>query len=115
MVTQELISFIKQKLASGETKEAITAELLKSNWSEQDINQAFTTIDQNIPVPPQPTPTVPQSSNDQTHLIITIVAFLICYPVGVICMWVWMKHWPKWVKILLALPIFLIILLPIIL
>ena len=26
------------------------------------------------------------------------------YPVGIITMWLWMKDWPKWLKVVITLP-----------
>ena len=82
--------------------------MLKSNWSENDINQAFESIKKGIPVPPSQE--IPVSANHQTKTILVVVALLAFYPVGLVLMWMWMREWPKWVKLLLSAPIILMIL-----
>lgn len=44
-------------------------------------------------------------SQDNTQMVVVILTLLFFYPIGVILMWVWMKSWPKWAKILLTLPL----------
>lgn len=44
-----------------------------------------------------------------TKTIIVVLLLIFVYPIGVIFMWIWMKWWPTWVKILLTLPIILCI------
>ena len=43
MVTQELIAYIQQELAIGETIEALKLKLIASGWNEIDIETAITT------------------------------------------------------------------------
>lgn len=55
--------------------------------------------------------TPPPNNNEKksgmnSKSIIAIVLLLFLYPIGLIVMW-FMTSWPKWVKILLTLPIFL--------
>lgn len=108
MVTQELINYINQNLSKGLARDQIKATLLKSNWSENDIIQAFDSIKSGIPTPPSQTNT--QAAPDhQTKTILVIVMLLFFYPIGVILMWIWMKEWPKWIKIFLTSPILLTI------
>lgn len=102
MVTQDLINFINQSLAKGTKKEDIKATLLKSNWSEADINQAFDSIKTGIPTPPDQV-AQPTSPDHNTKTIIVVVMLLFFYPIGIVLMWLWMKDWPKWVKIVLTL------------
>jgi len=96
MVTEEIIHFIKEQQEKGMTDADIHAMLIKSNWSEQDLQQAFDHAKSGIPVPPQATNST--NSESTMRLILTIVALLFMFPLGVIFMWMWMK-WPKWVKL----------------
>lgn len=43
----------------------------------------------------------------ETKLIIVILLLLFVYPLGVIFMWLWMREWPVWLKIVISLPIIL--------
>ncbi len=66
----------------------------------------------NTPPPIQPQqPAQPQMNNQgmsyQTKTIIVVLLLLFAYPLGVIFMFLWMK-WPKWVKILITLGLFII-------
>jgi hypothetical protein len=47
-----------------------------------------------------------QDLSDDTKLILVLLFLFVLYPVGAILMWVWMD-WPKWLKVLIALPIFI--------
>lgn len=49
-----------------------------------------------------------QGTSEDTKTIVTVLALLFAYPVGLIVMWVWPK-WKIWLKILLTAPIFFII------
>ena len=42
-----------------------------------------------------------------TKTIIVVLLLIFVYPLGAIFMWVWMKWWPMWVRILLTLPFIL--------
>lgn len=63
----------------------------------------------------QPTTTTPPANSDQhgmsndTKTLIVILLLIFAYGVGLIFMWLWMKTWPMWLKILLTLPVFLVI------
>ncbi len=48
------------------------------------------------------------NKNDNTHTLIAVLLLLFVYPIGLIYMWVATK-WPKWVKIVLSLPVLLAI------
>ncbi len=50
-------------------------------------------------------------TSTDTYMVITAVLLLTFYPAGVITMWMWLKKWPIWVKILITLPVVLFILL----
>ena len=54
-------------------------------------------------------PPVQQTHDINTITIITVLVLLFAYPIGIILMWVAAK-WPKWIKFLVTLPIFLVIL-----
>lgn len=43
----------------------------------------------------------------ETKLIIVILLLLFVYPIGVIFMWLWMREWPAWLKVIISLPIIL--------
>jgi uncharacterized membrane protein (DUF485 family) len=44
-----------------------------------------------------------EMSND-TKIIVVVLLLLFLYPIGIIFMWVWMKSWPVWAKILISIP-----------
>jgi hypothetical protein len=44
-------------------------------------------------------------SSYDTKMIITIILLLFAYPIGLICMWAWMRTWPSWLKIVITLPL----------
>jgi ABC-type multidrug transport system fused ATPase/permease subunit len=50
-----------------------------------------------------------QEMSDELKLVLVLVLLFVLYPVGLILMFKWMR-WPMWVKILIALPVALIIL-----
>ncbi len=41
----------------------------------------------------------------ETEMIIVIILLLLAYPLGLIFMWAWMGIWPRWLKIVLSLPL----------
>ena len=45
-------------------------------------------------------------SYDIKFLLVILLLFVM-YPVGLILMWVWMPHWPTWLKLLISLPVLL--------
>ncbi len=49
-----------------------------------------------------------QSVSEDTKLIVTVLTLLLAYPAGIILMWVW-TSWPKWVKLVISLPMILLI------
>lgn len=68
---------------------------------------------QQQPVPPiqqpgQPLSPEPEKHNTNTKTIVTVLALLFAYPIGLLLMWFWAK-WPKWVKFLITLPLLLAI------
>lgn len=78
-------------------------------------NEQNNNINQNPPqnpVQPQPSiqpnsePTQTPNNGMDTRSIITILLLLFFYPLGIIFMWFATK-WPKWVKLLITLPIIL--------
>ncbi len=60
-----------------------------------------------IPFQPQPQPQKDGLSED-SKTIITILLLIFAYPIGLILTYVWTK-WPKWLKILLTVPLVLAI------
>jgi hypothetical protein len=70
-------------------------------------------MDSNLP-PQNPnvvaTPQAPVSQKPATWQLVLTILFLLMWPiVGVIFMWVWMKNWPKILKILITLVVGVII------
>ena len=72
----------------------------------------------NLQPPPENQATPPsqnplQDENKPHHLdtksIIVILLLVFVYPVGVILMFFWMKHWPKWLRIIIGIPLILLI------
>jgi len=47
-------------------------------------------------------------SND-AKTIITVLLLIFAYPAGLILTFLWMKDWPKWLKVLVSLPLFLLL------
>lgn len=47
MVTEQLIDYVKEELSKGYSRELITQKLVNSNWKQDDIDQAFLSLDQN--------------------------------------------------------------------
>lgn len=50
-----------------------------------------------------------QGISKDTKAVITVIVLVSLYPVGLLLMWFWTK-WPRWVKIVISLPLFLAIL-----
>jgi len=50
-----------------------------------------------------------QGISENTKAIITAILLVFAYPIGLLLMWFWAK-WPRWVKIVISLPLFLAIL-----
>lgn len=44
MINQQILVYISQQLNSGVNKDSIVSALLSSGWQQQDINEAFNTI-----------------------------------------------------------------------
>jgi type II secretory pathway pseudopilin PulG len=42
--------------------------------------------------------------HSDTKTIIVVLLLVTVFPIGVIMMWIWMKWWPKWVKLLITIP-----------
>ena len=49
--------------------------------------------------------TVQPGMSEDTKTILVVLGLVFFYPVGLILMFMWMKDWPRWVKVLLALPV----------
>lgn len=62
------------------------------------------------PAPTNPAPQTNQGMSHDTKTLIVILLLVFVYWIGLIFMWAWMKTWPKWLKILITLPVFLSIL-----
>ena len=41
----------------------------------------------------------------ETKLVIVVLLLLFFYPLGLVFMWIWMKDWPTWLKIIISLPL----------
>lgn len=52
--------------------------------------------------------TAPQGTSNDTKIIVTVILLVFFFPVGLILMWFWTK-WPRWLKILLTVPLILTI------
>ena len=55
-----------------------------------------------------PTSTVQGQSIDKSGWVALALVWI--YPIGVILMWSWMKHWRKLIKILISIPVIFFIL-----
>jgi hypothetical protein len=62
-------------------------------------------MDPVTPTTPPANPEVPDPKRNSldSNTIIVIFLLLFFYPVGVILMWLLMKHWQTWVKVLITL------------
>jgi len=66
------------------------------------------------PATPVQPPTQDSNSNSaqnhgmshDTKTLIVILLLIFAYGIGLIFMWIWMKTWPNWLKIVLTLPVF---------
>jgi hypothetical protein len=61
MINPELVTYIKNALAAGQSHEAITASLLTNGWSQSDVDEAFKSATPFSPTP-TPSPTLPPAS-----------------------------------------------------
>ena len=57
------------------------------------------------------TPQQSQGLSEDNKTIIVILLLVFAYPIGLVLMFVWMKKWPTWIKLLIALPRVLVVLL----
>lgn len=48
-------------------------------------------------------------TSEDTKTIVTVLALIFAYPIGLILMWVW-THWKTWLKILLTAPVIVVLL-----
>lgn len=85
MNTQELIQFIKTQLQNGQTKEAITANLISQGWQPPDIESAFNSLsspptlisNSTIITPPNTTPNItPTAKHFPFMIVIILITFL---------------------------------------
>jgi hypothetical protein len=49
MITQQVVTYIKEQLSRGTAREKIRSNLLSAGWLEEDINQAFSFAEPNVP------------------------------------------------------------------
>lgn len=116
MVTAELVNHIREQITQGQDSETIRATLLSQKWSETEINEAFSQIEnsqisQNLQGNTQ---TVVLNTKDTTGeklskkslVVIVLVVFL--YPIGLLSMYFFTK-WKWWIKFLITLPMILIV------
>jgi len=80
------------------------------NQNDQTQNPSTANQEVSAQPPPEPTPPPPPSPHKEldTHTLIAILLLVLIYPIGLIFMW-FMTKWPKWLKILLTLPVILAI------
>lgn len=67
MTTEELISYIKQQISSGYTKEQISEALVDSGWGESDIEEAFNLTSSNIQIKTDTSTQVSSRTTEGTH------------------------------------------------
>lgn len=41
----------------------------------------------------------------ETKLVIVVLLLLFFYPLGLVFMWMWMRNWPTWLKVIISLPL----------
>lgn len=65
--------------------------------------------------PSTPTPSVTeqvqQPMSQDTKMLIVVLCLIFIYPIGLILMFSWAKSWPRWLKILITLPLIITVLL----
>jgi hypothetical protein len=49
MITQQVVTYIKEQLSRGTAREKIRSNLLSAGWLEEDVNQAFSFAEPNLP------------------------------------------------------------------
>ena len=54
MITPELLNYIKEAKAKSTSEEQIKGQLSQLRWSSEDIDNAFATINNNLPLPLPP-------------------------------------------------------------
>lgn len=52
MITPQIVDYIKQAKSAGQSREQIVSSLLSAGWTKEQINQAFISVENNIPLPP---------------------------------------------------------------
>lgn len=50
-------------------------------------------------------PVYSSDMSSDAKLIIVLLLLLFFYPLGLVFMWLWMKKWPTWLKVVITLPI----------
>ncbi len=63
MVNQELLQFVKQKVASGNSIKDIKSVLLANGWQEHDIDEALSEVQKINPPSPPPVTSFPEYKN----------------------------------------------------
>jgi len=61
MINDQILSYVRQQLQAGASKENISASLVSSGWSQQDVNDIFTQIGAPTPAGSVPVPPVKRS------------------------------------------------------
>src|SRR3990167_2087613 len=76
------------------------------NNQNQNTDQTPPQAPQEPVNPPPAGQTTSQGMSNDTKTLIVILLLIFTYWIGLIFMWIWMKTWPKWLKIILTLPVF---------
>lgn len=87
MITQQIVGFIRQQLASGLTQEQIAASLKQSGWADADIAEAFqSSVDD---VNPVATATSVETAGGSKKIVlaIAIVFIVACAAAGGFYLW----------------------------
>lgn len=83
MINQQLLDFIEGQLSNGITREAITNSLKSNGWPEEDIKEAFISINNNVNPPSTPNRPENLSVGSQGHsskkigLIVIVLILLV--------------------------------------
>jgi hypothetical protein len=79
MINQQLIDYIRQQLTAGVTREIIKTALISQGWSEQDINEGFTTIEKPTTVLTNTQNTIWSKGIPRTNNVFIIISLLLVF------------------------------------
>ncbi len=82
MVNQQILDYIKQQLQQNISREQIKNSLLANNWQENDINEAFTSLDYLSSLDSLKETTSQQPERKKNKVLLTVVSVICLLLVG---------------------------------